>query len=131
MRTRAAHLRLGRRGEDIACRLLESKGHEILARNYRKGRWELDIVARDGLNLVFVEVKTRRGKSSGRPAAGLSQGQKYRIYRAALSYMREIGKPAIPYRFDLIELMFEGRKLVELRHWLRHFGRESVTRSSS
>ena len=57
---RAAHLVLGRRGEEAAVRLLLAKGYTILARNWRVRSGELDIVARDGRTLVFVEVKTRR-----------------------------------------------------------------------
>ena len=57
---RKAHLRLGRRGESLCAALLKHKGMVILARNFRTSYGELDIVARDGGTLVFVEVKTLR-----------------------------------------------------------------------
>ena len=59
------HLRKGARGEQAACRYLENKGWSILARNWRVGRDELDIVARDGDVLVVVEVKTRASEEYG------------------------------------------------------------------
>lgn len=69
---RAAHLVLGRRGEEAAVRLLLAKGYTILARNWRIRSGELDIVARDGRTLVFVEVKTRRRSGFYRPGDNLS-----------------------------------------------------------
>lgn len=121
VKLRAGHLRLGRRGETIVCRLLRSKRIDVLVRNYRCANGEIDIVARDGSVLCFVEVKTRRTGSRSRPAAGLSKRQKKRIRRAALTYMREIGRPRVPYRFDLVEVVLPRFGIRELRHWRGHF----------
>lgn len=77
---RAAHLALGRRGEAAACRLLEAKGFDILARNWRVKAGELDIVARDGAGVVFVEVKTLHRKGFFRPLDNLSAHQKKRNF---------------------------------------------------
>jgi len=52
---------LGRRGEDLACALLEEQGYEIVARNWRCRRGEIDVVARDAACWVFVEVKPGAG----------------------------------------------------------------------
>ncbi len=81
--SRAAHLRLGRRGESLACRLLEESGCTILARNWRCAAGELDIVARDGTTLVFAEVKSRRMRPDRRPGENLSRRQFRRDLRAA------------------------------------------------
>ncbi|MBO7499129.1 MAG: YraN family protein, partial [Bacteroidaceae bacterium] len=55
----AEHNETGRRGEDLATAFLLSKGYGILERNWKSGRKEIDIIAQDGRDLVFVEVKTR------------------------------------------------------------------------
>lgn len=113
---RQAHLRLGRRGETTVCRWLESRGCEILARNWRIRSGELDIVARDGEVICFVEVKTRRSKHPDvRPAENLTFRQRNRNWQAARSYWRMIGEPDLPVRFDLVEVQFRGQMLCELR----------------
>ncbi|MDD3119430.1 MAG: YraN family protein [Victivallales bacterium] len=118
---RARHLRLGRRGEDLACRLLRGEGCDILCRNYRVRAGEIDIVARDGGILTFVEVKTRYVTTVARPAAGLNPRQELRIMAAARRYRQRIGNPRSPYRFDLIEVRLGRWGVVELRHWPDHF----------
>jgi putative endonuclease len=123
-RAKARHLRLGERGENLAAALLRSKNIHVLCRNYKVKAGEIDIVARDGAVLVFVEVKTSH-KPANRPAANLRIKQKRRIYRAANNYLKAIGHPAVMYRFDLIEIVFERSLLKEARHWQKHFsGRE-------
>ncbi len=126
IKAKAAHMRLGRRGENAACRLLEWKGLEVLARNCKTHRGELDVVARDGATLVFAEVKTKRAASRSRPGENLSRRQRLRIYRAAFSYMKDIGSPAVPFRFDVIEVRmgFWGPK--GIRHNEASFGAESL-----
>ncbi len=119
-KARAAHLKLGNRGERIAERLLRMKKMDILARNYKCKAGEIDIVARDGAVLVFVEVKTRRAKSRARPAAGLTPNQKERITRAGRRYLYDIESPEIVCRYDLIEVVLSGRGVKELRHWPNH-----------
>jgi putative endonuclease len=56
-------LELGKEGEDLALKKVESLGYQCIARNYRCSLGELDLVARDGETLVFIEIKTRKGKS--------------------------------------------------------------------
>ena len=125
-RIRTAHLRLGRRGENAACRFLNARNFDILLKNYRTSSGEIDIVARDGMTLCFIEVKTRRPTSKSRPAQGLSQHQKKRICAAAMHYLAEISSPSAPFRFDLIEVVMSRWRLRELRHWPSHFTREEL-----
>ncbi|MHB9139969.1 MAG: YraN family protein [Victivallaceae bacterium] len=127
---RAAHLRLGRRGENLACSLLRSKNIEILCRNYKVKSGEIDIVARDGGVIAFVEVKTRRSATLSRPARSLTEKQKKRIYRAGMHYLKEIGSPKVVYRFDLIEIILSPLRLCEARHWQEHFNSNSLFRQS-
>lgn len=122
-RAKSRHLRLGRRGEDAVCRFLRDRGAEVLLRNYRPlaGRGEIDIIARDGLTLCFIEVKTRRVTATSRPAAGLNLRQQRRIRRVAMAYLREIGRPRVVWRFDLAEVVVGSWDIRELRHWAGHF----------
>ncbi|MFA6290370.1 MAG: YraN family protein [Victivallales bacterium] len=122
-RLRAGHLRLGRRGENIASSHLRNSGYEVLFRNYRVDAGEIDIIARDGSILCFIEVKTRHSNFKGRPAEGLSEKQRKRIRRAAMNYLREIGNPKVVYRFDLMELVLSRWDVKEFRHWKDRFGK--------
>lgn len=114
---RAAHLKLGRRGEAFACRLLETKGYDILARNWRIKAGELDIVARDGMMLVFVEVKTLRHAGLFRPLDNLSPRQRRRNFRAGKFYWKMLRMPGLRARFDLVEVVLGRWDLQTIRHW--------------
>lgn len=71
----AQHNELGKWGEDLAARMLEDKGYRIIARDWRDGHKDLDIVAIDDGWLVVVEVKTRRNDVSSRPNRPLTAGR--------------------------------------------------------
>ncbi len=131
LKAKAAHIRIGQRGEDAACRLLRAKGLDILARDCKTPRGEIDIVARDGACLVFVEVKTKRSSSRSRPSENLSLRQKARIYRAAFNYMKEIGRPAVPFRFDIVEVSMGAWEPEGVWHWPASFGEESLDRGGA
>ncbi len=91
----AGHLRAGRWGERQARRMLAAKGYRILGRRVRVGRrGELDIVARNGDTLVFVEVKTRRNEDFGRPIDAVDRAKQRRLSRAALGYLRSFAPAA-------------------------------------
>lgn len=117
---RRRHLRLGRAGERAAARLLELKHYAVLARDWRCPSGEIDLVARDGATLVFVEVKTRF-TGGGRPAEALRRRQRERIVNASRQYQRRIDWPRVPCRYDLVEAVFDRFGLRELRHWPDHF----------
>ena len=123
---KSKHLRLGARGEKIASKLLRHKNYSILCSNYKVKSGEIDLVARDGENLVFVEVKTRRATTRSRPAEGLSAKQKKRIYHAAQNYLRQIDNPNVIYRFDLIEIILSRFKIHEIRHWENNFSKPAT-----
>ncbi len=120
-RLRQTHLRLGRRGERTAARLLENTGCEILCRNYRAGRDEIDLVARENCILCFVEVKTRRYKPGIRPAEAVDAEKRRHIMRGARRYLREIGSPELPIRFDIIEVITQGYRIREIRQMKNAF----------
>ncbi len=103
----AQHIRLGKRGEKLACRFLRQNGYKVLYRNF-KGRTggEIDIVCRDDDTLVFVEVKTRGGEKFGRPFEAIAPDQQRRISRGALAWLRMLDNPEILFRFDVVEVIF-------------------------
>jgi putative endonuclease len=93
-------------GEREAERYLRRKRYRILGRRVRVGRRdELDLVARDGETLVFVEVKTRATEAFGAPVAAVDRRKRQALSRAAVRYLRSIRFPAVNIRFDVIEVV--------------------------
>src|SRR3954453_8257028 len=113
------HLRhhLGRLGEDAAAAHMERLGYAIVARNHRTRFGELDLVCFGDGTIVFVEVKTRRGRGS--PWDALGAEKQGRVRRMAASYLAEAtGRPlADELRFDAIGVVFDARgRMVRLDH---------------
>jgi putative endonuclease len=112
---------LGRSGEDIACRYLEGKKYEIVARGFRMFRGEIDIIARDGATLVFVEVKARANESHGRPEESVTPGKQRQIRKIAQGYLLEHPSPGVDCRFDVIAILFRGPGEFRLEHFVDAF----------
>lgn len=94
---------VGKEGEQRALDLLNIKGYEVLATNYRHGRCEIDIIAKYGQKIIFVEVKFRKNKIFGNPEDFLSKAQVERIHQAADHYTYKI-KWNGNIRFDIIAI---------------------------
>src|SRR5881628_4216033 len=111
------HLRLGTRGENLACRFLRKNGYKILYRNF-KGRTggEIDVVCRDRDTLVFVEVKTRTREDFGRPVEAVNAAKRKLISRGALAWLQLLDNPDILVRFDVVEIVLaeDGQPRFEL-----------------
>jgi putative endonuclease len=120
-KAKSAHIALGKRGEQLARAYLYAKNIEPLLQNYQTKRGEIDIIARDGDEICFIEVKTRRYTTRSRPSEGLSEAQKMRISQAANSYLYAINNPAVIYRFDLIEIIMGRWDILELYYWREYF----------
>jgi putative endonuclease len=108
---------LGRIGEDAAAAHMERLGYDVVARNHRTRFGELDLICSGFGALVFVEVKTRRGRGS--PWDALGPGKQGRVRRMAISYLSDC--PDRPFsaslRFDAIGVVFDARgRLVRLDH---------------
>lgn len=114
--SRQAHLRLGQRGEKTAAAVLRELGFKVLTRNYSGRHGEIDLIARDGLELCFVEVKTRHRYIAGWPAAAVGAAKRGSIRKTASRYLREIGWPSVAYRFDIVEIIMR-RNRVDLVHY--------------
>jgi putative endonuclease len=99
---RDARQSLGIWGEDVACAELVSRGYAILARRYRTRHGEIDIVARDGATLVFVEVKARRHDRFGGGAAAVTTAKQRRLAQMALDFIVRARLTRCPCRFDVV-----------------------------
>lgn len=98
----------GEWGEDVAARHLRRGGYTILGRRVRPNRRdELDIIARQGDVLAFVEVKTRKSELYGRPASSVDSRKRHALCRAAVAYLRSRGFPKMVYRMDVVEVVGE------------------------
>ena len=108
----------GEWGEAQAERHLAAKGWKILGRRVRnRGREELDLIARDGDVLVFVEVKTRSSEGYGRPIASVDRDKRRLLCRAAARYLARLKNPRVYYRFDVVEVIGSPASgVLELRH---------------
>jgi len=101
---------LGKLGEDLACQELERRGYAILTRRYRRRGGELDIVARDGQTIVFVEVKTREGCEFGAGAESITLFKRRRMTTVALDYLARYKLVERPCRFDVVSIDMDGQQ---------------------
>lgn len=103
---RMSRSEIGRLGEHLAAKHLSQYGRRVLYRNYHGlHRGEVDIVARHGETLTFVEVKTRTSSEFGRPADAVNQDKQRLIQRGAQDWLRLLGNPRINIRFDIAEVL--------------------------
>ena len=111
-------LDFGKKGEDLATEYLSSLGYSILERNWRYSKAEIDIIAREGSILVFVEVKTRSSEFYGQPEEFISDSQQELIFSAAQRYMEKINHDW-EIRFDCISILIREKyelKNYEIKH---------------
>ena len=97
---------LGETGEELAARYLEAQGLRLLERNVRLRGGELDIVARDGPVLVFVEVRTRRGTRFGTPEESVDRRKQERLARLAREYLQDRRLSGVNCRFDVVSVLY-------------------------
>ncbi len=102
MKKNDSRISTGKVGEDLAADYLIHHGCQIIARNYRKRLGEIDIIARDGEYLVFVEVKTRRGARYGSPFDAVNWRKQQQISKVALAYMIQYNLMDTAVRFDVV-----------------------------
>jgi putative endonuclease len=108
---------VGRRGEELAGRHLRQLGLTVVERNVRLPWGEIDLVARDGEELVFVEVKTRIGDESIAPDELVTAVKLQRLERLSETYVERLGDPDVHWRIDVIAIVLSrGGQLVRLDH---------------
>ena len=101
---------LGKLGEELACAELQRRGYAILARRYRSRFGEIDIIARDGDTVVFVEVKARAGEEFGGAAAAVTGWKQRRMTQMAVDFLARQRLSESPCRFDVVAVDFEDGK---------------------
>jgi len=95
-------LDLGKAGEDFALKKIKKLGYRCIERNYRCTLGEIDLIAKHGECLVFIEIKTRRGRDTGYAKEAVTYRKKRQISKAALNYMKEKKCCDTKSRFDII-----------------------------
>jgi putative endonuclease len=98
---------MGRAGEEVARRFLCGRGYRILERNYRCRFGEIDLIARDGGTLVFIEVKTRRSPAFGGPAAAVTAQKQRHLIKASQLFLAQRGWAEEPCRFDVVTVVMD------------------------
>jgi putative endonuclease len=107
--------RTGKKGEDIACADLKSRGYRIVERNYRCPLGEIDIVAKDGDVIVFVEVKSRKSEEFGDPQLAVGLEKQKKVSRISLTYLKEKHLYPCNARFDVVAIkMLPDGNTIEL-----------------
>ena len=105
----------GKAGEIAAVRFLKKSGYKILEKNFRKTYGEIDIIARLGENVAFVEVKTRKSDAFGTPAEFVTKEKQQKIIKCAYTYIQEKDLDA-EFTFDVIEVYMENNKVKNINH---------------
>ena len=108
---------LGRRGEDIAAGYLQRQGHTILARNWRCPAGEIDIVAREAEELVFVEVRARRGEKYGTAEESITARKQAKLVEVAQTYVLTMELEDVAWRIDVVAIEVGARgQALRLNH---------------
>ena len=111
------NLQTGKLGEAIAEEYLQKKGYKILEQNYRTKYAEIDLIARQGKELVFVEVRTKRGELFGTPEESLNKRKLRKLWLNARSYAARKGWQGA-YRIDAVCIVLKPDNSVErLEHY--------------
>jgi putative endonuclease len=110
------NITLGERGEEIAVAFLQGQKFTIVERNFRCKGGEVDIIARDGKTLVFVEVKARRNLSFGPPQLAVTPFKQRQISKAALTWLAQKKKFGASARFDVVAILIPDHAVPVIDH---------------
>jgi putative endonuclease len=106
---------LGELGERIAERWLTRSGWQVVARRFRSGHRDIDLVVRRAGVVAFVEVKARRSLDFGDPAEAIGVRKRRQLARSGADWIRRCGEPGSTYRFDVVAVLVQGER-VRVRH---------------
>jgi putative endonuclease len=112
---------LGKEGEEIATVYLKQKGFEIIERNYQYGHGEIDIVAKDKNELVFIEVKTRQNLDFGEPEYAINKKKMQQIKKMAELYLFDKEIEEADCRFDVVAILLEDESNPQITHYENAF----------
>lgn len=108
----ANHIHTGKLGEQIALKHIEQLGYRVLALNWRKGKGELDIIAKDSKIIVFIEVKTRMNNNFGFPEDSLNAAKQKMLITTARRYLTNYFEAYDEVRFDVVSVSLEEQIVV-------------------
>lgn len=104
----------GRSGEDLALKYLQDKKYKLLERNYKAGRYEIDLIMRDKATIVFAEVKARHPGRFGSGREAVDRTKQLHIITAAMFYCKQNGCFSEPLRFDVVEVDLQSEGITHL-----------------
>jgi putative endonuclease len=107
---------VGARGEEIAVAFLKGKKFRILERNFRCKCGEVDIVAKDGGSVVFIEVKARKHEAYGPPQLAVTAFKQRQISKAALTWLAKNKMEDSAARFDVVAILLRDREVPDIEH---------------
>jgi putative endonuclease len=117
-----ARLALGQWGEEQAVSYLRKRGVKILERNFRTPVGEIDIIARSKRELLFVEVKTRRGTNFGQPQEAVGVRKQQQIIRTAQWYLKQKSTGSLQPRFDVVAILCQSDDSAVIQYLPNAFG---------
>ena len=103
-------LELGKWGENLAVKKIKGLGYKEIVRNYRCPLGEVDLIAREGDTLVFIEIKTRKDKSIGYAKEAVDARKRRQLSKVALAYMKSMECCDVKARFDVIAINLDRDK---------------------
>lgn len=106
----------GRRCEALAAAELTCRGWNLVARNFRHGHKEVDLIVRRGRTVAFVEVKGRSGSAFGHPLEAIGAGKRREVESAARGWIARHGRPGDRYRFDAVAVIRNSRNESHIEH---------------
>jgi putative endonuclease len=110
------HIAVGAHGEELAARFLVDAGYQVIERNWRGTRGELDLIAWDGGEIVVVEVKTRSGSGYGHPAEAVTPSKLARLRRLAGQWLAEHSVAAPSIRIDVVAVLLYHSGAAQIEH---------------
>ncbi len=105
----------GKTGEQLGIEYLKERGYQIVGHNVRAPFGEIDLVAREGNALVFIEIKARRSLAFGRPEEAVTLQKRKQLERLASWYLMKLGDDNFPVRFDVLSVLLAPGELPEFR----------------
>ena len=108
---------LGNLGEDLAANFLEENGIRVLERNYHFEKAEVDIIAYNGKQIIFVEVKTRTSTVLGEPEEAVDEAKQKSLYKVAEAWLYERKMDGAPVRFDVISILISSKNKPQIKHF--------------
>ena len=116
MKNKPKHTETGIKAEQIAANYLTNLGYQIKHRNWRVNRYEIDIIAEDNNEIVFVEVKARNNTNFGFPEEFVGEKKRQAMINAASIYM-EANELSQLIRFDIIGIVMHNYKIIDIKHF--------------